>query len=399
MKRERGMELIRRMLHLLDTRTTDFAPDVMELPLDSFTSPEILAGERSEIWAKTPMFIGFSSEIREPGSFFTRDIVETPYLCLRHKDGSVRLYLNSCRHRGVKVALGSSGRAPRLVCRFHSWCYDLDGRLVGVPESEAFEGMDRATRGLIELPVAEKYGMIFGCATPGTVFDIDEVLGGLGPELEEWGFSEFKVYGEPHIHEVNGNWKFAWDTFCENYHFGSLHPVTLGPRLHSEHQAFDRYGKNLRIISAWKSIDAMRETPEETWEPKDHLSVQYRLYPAINFTVLPRFMAVYWIMPGRRPDHAQGLHITYVDDRVLSEEETASLEEAIRFGCEDVVQAEDFWMTAMAEPAMRSPAAQESFVLGRNEPALQHFHSLYREAVDGAPPRQTPKLKLASGGN
>lgn len=383
MKRERALGLAKRMLHLLDTGTTDQAPGTFERNIDAFTDPGIFARERSEVFGRTPMFIGMSSELAGPGSFFTRDIVDTPFLALRDKHGSVRLFLNACRHRGVKLALAHCGKASRHVCRFHAWAYDLDGKLVGLPEPEAFEDMDRATRGLIELPVAEKYGMIFGCASPGAEFDIDEALGGLGPELAEWGFENFVVHGEPHVHEVRGNWKFAWDTFCENYHFGSLHRVTLGPVLHSERMAFDTFGRNVRVMSAWKTIDEMRKAPEEEWDPVAHLSIQYRLFPSVNFTVLPGFMAVYWIMPGDGPSHAQGLHVTYVPQRTRTEAELAELDERVRFGCEDVVESEDFWITSLSEAGLRSPATPKTFVFGRNEPALQHFHRLYAEAAEG----------------
>lgn len=381
MKRERWMGLAHRMLNLLDTGTTELAPATYEVPVSRYASHTVHEGERREIWGKTPMFLGMSNEIPKAGDWFARDIVDTPFLAVRHKDGGVRLYLNACRHRGVKVALGHGGNAKLFVCRFHAWCYDHDGKLVGVPEPEGFTDMDRALRGLVELPVAEKYGMIFGCATPGAAFDIDDVLGGLGPELGEYGFENYTIWGEPHVHEVQGNWKIAWDTFCENYHFASLHGQTLGPLLHAQRMGFDRFGKNARVLSAWKSIDVMRQAPEEEWDPSQHLSAQYRLYPAVNFTVMGKFMAVYWIMPGRDPLHAQGLHITYVPRRPADGEETAALDKAVHHGCQNVVQNEDFWITEQAAAAVRSPARPDTFVIGRNEPALQHFNQLFAEAV------------------
>lgn len=395
MKLERSMMLAKRMIGLLDTEATDLASEVYERDISAFTSPEVFALERTEIFGRTPMFLGMSNEIPEPGNYFTRDIVDTPFLVIRHKDGSVRAYLNACRHRGVKVAVVPCGTARRLVCPFHAWTYDLDGKLLGVPESEGFEGMDRTTRGLIALPVAEKYGMIFGCATPGTSFDIDEELGGLGPELSEIGFENYTLYGDPHVHEVHGNWKVAWDTFCENYHFTALHGKTLGNLLYSQRMAFDVYGRNVRVMSAWKSIDEMRQQPEGDWDPEKHLSLQYRLFPSVNFTVLGRFMAVYWIMPGSSPSHCRALHITYVPRLPADEAERASLDQAIYHGCQNVVENEDFWITSLSEPALRSPAMSDTFVFGRNEPALQHFHKLY-EAMTGPEPVAVRRAREAS---
>jgi phenylpropionate dioxygenase-like ring-hydroxylating dioxygenase large terminal subunit len=380
-KRERMMGLAHRMLHLLDTEATDLCPSSYEKPLTAYTSPEIFARERAIIFGRTPMFIGMSAEIPKTGDFFTRDFVDTPMLALRHKDGSVRLYLNACRHRGAKVALEPCGSATRFVCPFHAWGYDQDGRLANITEPEGFDDMDWDKKGLIALPVAEKYGMIFGCATPGITVDPDEILGGLGPEMAEWGFENFQMYLQPHDHEGQGNWKYSWDTFCENYHFATLHKKTLGEFLIGRRQAFDTFGRNVRMISATRSIHQMRELPEEQWKPEEHLSVQYRLYPSINFSIYPDFMAIFWVMPGKDQSHSRAIHITFLAKEPANQEKRDQIAFAIQRGCVDVVQNEDFWVTGLAETGMRAPGAPATFMIGKNEPALQHFNRLFAEAV------------------
>lgn len=381
MKSERLMELARRMLHLIDTGSTDLAPSTYEQEIEAFTDPELFERERRAIFGQTPMFIGMSNEIPTPGSYFTRDFVDTPFLAVRHQDGEARLYLNACRHRGAKVVTDACGTAQTFSCPFHGWSYDIDGCLAGVPEPEGFDDLERHARGLIPLPVAEKYGMIFGCATPGLQIDPDEVLGGLGPELAEWGFDGFEMFGEPHIHEGSGNWKYTWDTFCENYHFAFLHKNTLSDYLIARRQAFDVYGRNVRMVSALKSIHEMRRLPEEEWKPEQHLSIQYRLYPSINFSVYPGFMAVFWVLPGKTVSESRALHITYLTEQPATEEARLQVEATISRGCEDVVQNEDFWVTGLAEAALRAPAAPSNFVIGRNEPAVQHFHRLFDEVT------------------
>ncbi len=387
-KRERWMELARRMLGLIDAQSSDLAPDLYERSIESYRDPGIWIRERRQIFGETPMFIGMSNEIAAKGSYFTRDIVDTPFLALRDRDGRVRLFLNSCAHRGPKVALEPCGTATRFTCPFHAWTYDLDGKLVGVTEPDGFATMDRRSRGLVELPVAEKYGMIFGCATPGTAIDVDELLGGLGPELAELGLDRAAILGEAHVHEVTGNWKYAWDTFCENYHFDFLHRKSLKLLARREHlwshrQAFDTYGRNVRLVSALRSIEELRDLPEDQWWPEEHLSVQYRLFPSIAFSVYPDFIGVFWVLPGDGVAHARGLHITYVLNKPATGEEAERLDRAIGVGCKNVVDDEDLWVTALADAAMRAPAARSHFIVGRNEPAVQHFSRLFEEAVAG----------------
>lgn len=392
MKRERFIELTHRMLNLIDSEETELAETSFKQPLDTYYSPEIFARERSEIFGKMPMFIGMSNEIKEPGSFFTRTLVDTPFLAIRQKDGGLKLFLNACRHRGAKVAQETCGSASRFVCPFHAWTFASDGKLIGVPEPEGFSDLDRGQYGLIEFPVAEKYGMIFGCATPGVTIDVDEALGGLGPELAEWGFEDFTVFGEPHVHEVGANWKYTYDTFNENYHFAYLHRATLGDYLVSRRQIYDVYGRNVRMVSALKTIDEMRQLPESEWKPGEHLSVQYRLFPSTTFSLYPGYTAVFWVLPGKHPLNTAAFHMTYLAKPIESEEELAQTTKRVTTGCNDVLDSEDFWAASQAAAMMRAPAAPEHFIMGRNEPALQHFNQLFDELVQDQPP-PAPRIK------
>lgn len=327
------------------------------------------------------MFLGLTADIPAPGSWRTLEIVDSPLLLCRDGEGRPRLFLNSCRHRGVRLCEGSGSVRQHFACPFHGWRYDLAGNLINVPEPEGFEELERREHGLIELPVAEKYGMIFGSPVPGPPLDADAVLCGLGPELAQWGFEKFSLHTEPHLHPFRGNWKSGWDTFCENYHFAFLHQNTLKDYLVSRRQAVDFYGPHVKMISALRSIEQMRKLPRAQWDPARHVSVQYRLFPAVNFSVYPEKVEVYWIYPGRTPDEGRGVHAVYLRREPETDEELKILDAAIRFGCEQIVDGEDFWVTGQSVPNMRAPGRPPHLVFGRNEPAVQHFHRHFAEAV------------------
>lgn len=378
MNRAGTVALAKRMLDLIDRKATDLAPTMMREPVTAYTSGQRLHRERQVIFGRTPMLLGMSADIPTPGSWRTLEIGDSPLLLWRGDDGVARLYLNSCRHRSVRLCEGF-GEGRSLSCPFHGWTYSSAGALTGVPEPEGFEELVRADHGLVELPLAEKYGLLFGTPTPGPAVDVDALLCGLGPELGEWGFDSFKLYRRHHVHTFRGNWKFAWDTYCENYHFAFLHSKTLSGYLVSRRQAVDFYGPHVRMVSALTSIEEMRRKPEEEWDPLQHISLQYRLYPSVSFSVYPEKNEVYWIFPGARSDEGYGVHAVYVRELPATDEERAQLDEAVRFGCEDIVDAEDLWITSQSEPGLRAPASPGYVVFGRNEPVVQHFHTRYRE--------------------
>jgi phenylpropionate dioxygenase-like ring-hydroxylating dioxygenase large terminal subunit len=374
------MGLTRQMLELIDSQRTHLAPDIMYEPVSAYTSPDVLERERRRIFGAGAHFLGLSASVPSRGSWRAVDVVDTPLLLWRDKAGRVRLYLNSCRHRGTKIVDGA-GQARRLSCPFHAWTYDLDGRLVAIPEPEGFDQLSRSDHGLIELPVAEKYGMIFGSPVPGRPLDVDDILGGLGPELGSWGFESWSLYTEPHLHTFRGNWKFAWATFCENYHFPFLHKKTLSDFLIGRRQLVNFYGDNVRMVSALTSIETMRTEPEDEWDPARHLSIQYRLYPAVNFSVFPTKLEVHWVFPGITPDEGYGIHAVYVAEEPVTDEERKALDDAVYFGCEIIVNGEDYWVTGQSLPGLHAPAAVPHLVFGRNEPVVQHFHTRFRNAI------------------
>lgn len=371
------MGLTHRMIDLLDRKATDLAPEIMYEPVEAYTSASQLEAERAAIFARTPMLIAMSADIPTPGSWRALDVADTPLLLCRDDGGAARLYLNSCRHRGVKLVEGS-GRSPSFSCPFHGWRYDLTGELKGVPEPEGFEGLRREEHGLVPLPVAEKYGVVFGCPAPGRAIDVDDQLHGLGPELGLWDLGSYKLYREHHVHRFTGNWKSAWDTFCENYHFAFLHARTLSDYIHSRRQAVDFYGPHVRMVSALRSIDGMREQPESDWEPSRHISVQYRLYPSVSFSVYPEKNEVYWVFPGRTPYEGYAVHAVYVAEEPETDEDRKTLDDAIFFGCETVVTNEDLWIAGQSALGLRAPAAPAHLVFGRNEPVVQHFHRCFQ---------------------
>jgi nitrite reductase/ring-hydroxylating ferredoxin subunit len=80
----------------------------------------------------SPQLVGYSSELPRPGTYCTKTVMGRSILLTRASDGRVRAFDNICLHRQSRIADGC-GAARRLACPYHSWPYDLDGALVGVP--------------------------------------------------------------------------------------------------------------------------------------------------------------------------------------------------------------------------------------------------------------------------
>jgi nitrite reductase/ring-hydroxylating ferredoxin subunit len=122
----------------------DGYPNLPDLPLARYNAPQLYRQEFATVWRRSWLFAGHTTELPQVGSYRVPDIPFAPVLLVRGEDGAIRAFLNACRHRGAPFVEGCSGRAgQRLVCGFHSWAYDLQGKLVGVTERRDFSGWFR----------------------------------------------------------------------------------------------------------------------------------------------------------------------------------------------------------------------------------------------------------------
>ena len=170
MEHEEQVEQARKLLAYLQSRTTAMAHDVYRNPVRDYVCPRQLAQERELFFRRSPFLVGLSCLVPAPGDYLTHDYSGTPLLLVRQPDGSLRAFLNVCRHRGARLANGSGRGLRNLVCPYHAWCYGTDGKLLVRPDERSFAEIDKSARGLRELAVVEKYGMIWVSPTTALQF-------------------------------------------------------------------------------------------------------------------------------------------------------------------------------------------------------------------------------------
>ena len=134
---------------------------------DVYTDPEVFQLEMERLWSRTWVYVGHTSQVREPGDFITLDIAAKPIICVRHMDGSIRLLMNRCAHKGTKVVGDLAGNAGKTFrCPYHAWTYRTDGTLINIPLKDGYEGtklhQTAAVGGLTAIRNVEEYrGFIF----------------------------------------------------------------------------------------------------------------------------------------------------------------------------------------------------------------------------------------------
>src|ERR1043166_2685448 len=124
-----------------------------------FVNDAIYRQELERLFARAWLFVGHESQIPNPGDFAVSGMGEESVILCRDRGGQVHVFLNSCRHRGMKVCRYDEGNTAVFTCPYHGWSYDADGRLVGVPFfREAYHSeLDRSQWGLVEVAQLRRY--------------------------------------------------------------------------------------------------------------------------------------------------------------------------------------------------------------------------------------------------
>jgi phenylpropionate dioxygenase-like ring-hydroxylating dioxygenase large terminal subunit len=108
---------------------------------DLYIDAEIFALEQEHFFANTWNYVGHDSQVPKPGDYITAEIAGRPLVVVRHDDGSVRVLMNRCAHKGARVVSAPSGNTGNFFrCPYHAWAYKTDGSLLAVPLKNGYEG-------------------------------------------------------------------------------------------------------------------------------------------------------------------------------------------------------------------------------------------------------------------
>ncbi|MGH7856236.1 MAG: aromatic ring-hydroxylating oxygenase subunit alpha, partial [Candidatus Binatia bacterium] len=297
MKRETQIELIREILRSIDRGSSSLGETFTRNDPRIYTSPERDARERDVLFRRQPLVVGVASELRRPGDYLTESLSPVPILVVRQASGELRAFVNVCRHRGSRLVEGS-GTAPRgFTCPYHAWSYEPDGRLADIPDEFGFPGLDRSRQGLIEIPVAERHGLVWVLPEPGGSFSVDEILRGLGEELDSYGIAGHRVF-ETRVVRRRMNWKLASDTFWEAYHLKVLHRRTIAKLFLRNIALFHPFGRSHRFVGVRESIVELRGRPETEWDLLPHATILMNLFPNTVLIMQSDHLELFRIFPA-----------------------------------------------------------------------------------------------------
>jgi len=383
LNRQNTIALAKRLIANVKAGTGTLADGVMEVDTATYNDPVLYEKELRAIFDRLPFVAGLSSDLAKPGDFLNINEFGTPILVTRTKDGVVKGFVNSCRHRGSALVFCPRGQSPGgFSCPYHGWSYNLDGKLLGVAHPADFGPVDKSELGLVEIQVEERHGLIFCATMPGATFDLDEYLGEeMQQELAQWNIGELSHAKTGPI-ALDGNWKLTLEAFLEVYHFEVTHKNNLAQVAFGDATEIRTLGKHVFFGIPLKSILELETIPEEEWVPEKHIMFGYMLYPGILMNITPIIMAFYSLYPIAL--NKSGVRHSIYARLDMSQPENRALGEQTWDSSNGIVQREDypFGITSPQQGIYRQ--AVPKFLFGRNELGLQHMLGVTQQMLAAA---------------
>lgn len=280
----------------------DFPP-LPDVPTGRYADAAFFALERARLWRRLWLYAAHADQLRDPGSYVVWPHGSAPIVLLRGDDGEVRAFYNSCRHRGAPVLREAAGRAGTvLVCGYHGWSYDRQGRLRGVTEARDWSALARACRGLVPVR-CERFGNWYFVNEDPAAEPLLDFLAPVARFLCHLPLTSLRLV-DRQVFDVRCHYKILVDNFLEAYHFKLLHPGT-------SERIFDNQGTSIHLWRHGHSVMlsphrranwvdpgtiGMPEMEQATAVERDH-NPSYCLFPNLIVPVAPSGMPAVAIWP------------------------------------------------------------------------------------------------------
>jgi phenylpropionate dioxygenase-like ring-hydroxylating dioxygenase large terminal subunit len=370
-------ELIR---HIRD-RTTDQTDSELRIPVEHFISPQRATAEIG-LMRRLPLVIGHIAEIKNPGDFITRNVLDTPLIVVRRADGSVATYRNMCRHRGGVVEQTAAGNKRAFTCQYHGWSYRAeDGSLNRVFYQESYGDMDYDCSALLQVNTEVRHGLIFITFNPDEA--APSIADYLGPDVDRqidpWNLSAaFLAIDKTFTKSIN--WKLVMDGAIDPLHPQFLHnkPGGVGARSVTNTSVFRAWGRHGKMFAPRAKLKTLVVAGEPPIVNSKYVGSVMVLYPNTLFVEAPEHVELWTVWPTiGKPGECTVRIRFFVRAEIMSPEMEARVNKSWGI-LEQAALEEDFPMEAKIQQNAES-LHTGVFRYGRNEKPPQHLHTELRK--------------------
>ena len=342
---------------------------IFGLPAKSYTDENFWKKECNTVLSDGWLFVGFVHEFKKPGDVIPLFIADKPILLVKDNNNKITAFHNVCSHRCLKLVDEKKNVGKIIRCPYHSWSYDLEGKLkaaphVGGADQHQPKGFNFSDHGLKKIKIHIWHDWIF-INFHGKAKKFEDYAKPLIKKFNDIDLTKLKYSATLDFGKIKTNWKFLIENFIEPYHVQFVHKSTTNQPLKDHYTVVDGicYGSGVDV-------------KEEDTKNSKALSVTSRylsLFP--NFiigTYFPNQVGVYLNVPIA-PGVTSQKRIIYTTDGKDMGKEEVDMVKNIWWS----VHKEDHEMCERLQEGRSSPASEEGGLLSPVwEKGVQAFQKL-----------------------
>ncbi|PTR12550.1 MULTISPECIES: aromatic ring-hydroxylating dioxygenase subunit alpha [unclassified Novosphingobium] len=353
-------------------------PEVRDsIPARNYIDPARYEAELKYVFKGVPVIAAPAAVLDKPRSHYQVTIAGMPLLLTRNKDGEVKVFANVCKHRGMKLCTSDrTEHGPRIVCPYHAWTFDLDGKLIGLPRAEIFPGLEKSQLGLLELPSRVAGGLVWVGLDPDNPPDFSTVTGELAEDLDALELGDSYCYDHATF-PVKANWKLVMDSMLDSYHVTRLHKNSLAQFSVDSENQIDRIGPHIRNAAHRSNFERKlitRKHDELRWI----MVFSYIGFPNGIIVVSPRYVSLGVVRPIAVDECAVDYYML-VPEEPTSEKALNGLRKSMEL-MSQVFGNEDYWAAAMCQEGLSSGTMKE-VQLGGMEVQVRMFQDAVTDCL------------------
>ena len=342
------------------------------LPSTLYTDPSVFDAEKLKVFSRTWQVVGHSSQVMNPGDYFTTELVGEPLLIARGADGRLRGFYNVCRHRAGPPAEGCGSR-KLFRCGYHGWTYGLDGSLISATEIEGVEGFRPEDFALVPVRTEEWFNLVFVNLDPQAQPLLDS-LGELPRQAEKFPFTSMKLF-ERRTYDMKCNWKTYVDNYLEGYHLPSVHPG-LNRELDFNAYVVEPYARHVRQFSPIRGAQPGDATPRRYQEAREYLTTDYFwIFPNWMLNCYPDNVSLNIVLPVE-PERSLAIFEWYLPEK---DHAAPAAKASVEFS--DQIQLEDVAICETVQKNLRSRSYSRGRISVKQEKGVHAFHRMYAEMM------------------
>jgi phenylpropionate dioxygenase-like ring-hydroxylating dioxygenase large terminal subunit len=195
------------------------------VPAEDYVSPTFARLEKERLWPTVWQVACRTEQLPAVGDQLVYDICDQSILVVRSSPDTIRAFYNGCPHRGRMLASGPR-RTREMVCPFHGWRFNLDGKCTHIPYHENWAGeMPLDEVGLTPVRCDSWGGFVF-VNLDDNCEPLLDFLGEAATRLDPFEFDKQRFRWLATV-ETDANWKLTLEAFMEAYHVQTTHPQLL----------------------------------------------------------------------------------------------------------------------------------------------------------------------------